>query len=349
MSVGFGAAASAEPAPVKVTPTTAPAGITLINEVVHQGPGSGAKNRPKPSIFALPFPQGTQLAYCIEFEVAFANGEHVEKPWAGSGIENLGKVQWVLTNSYPAAKTAQQLIQAAGATAPEGATEDQLKKIAYVGTQAAIWNFTDGDAFRLAPWSEGDTPKATYDVVKAIYDYLRTNAKDVPEVKPTLTIDPATATGTVGSKIGPYTVKAPAGGDVKLTATGGKVVDANGKELTTVKDGGKFYLTSDVVGTITVEAEGSYSVPTGRIFVHVNEGTQGSASRVPVHRSQKLILAGSTGEKLKAKASATVTAKPTLPVTGASVTVAVASGVVLLGGGALLLMAMRRRRVNFTA
>lgn len=341
MSLGLGGVAAAEP-PAEVTPTTTQ-GLQLIN----------AKNNEtvEARIFALPFGPGqggTQLAYCIEYTVRFQGGLYVEKPWKDSGIKNLGKVQWILTHSYPTT-TPQQLIQAASAKVPADANEDQLKKIAYAATQAAIWTLTDADTFALAAWDDAktDVSETHYNLIRVLHTHLLANAAEQPEAEPTLTIDPQNATGVAGTKIGPFTVKASGGGTVSLKATGGKVVDQNGNAITSVQAGGKFWLTSDNAGTVTVEAEGSGSVPTGRIFVRKSDVTAPAATAQ--QKSQRLILAGSAGRKLKAQATATVKAKPTLPVTGASVTVAVASGVVLLGGGALLLMAMRRRRVNFTA
>jgi LPXTG-motif cell wall-anchored protein len=96
------------------------------------------------------------------------------------------------------------------------------------------------------------------------------------------------------------------------------------------------------VGTVKINATGSGEVPTGRVFV---------AQTTP-NQFQKLILAGVAGLPLTAAVTATFTtpAGPTLPVTGASVTGTVVTGLVLLlVGGAVALLAIRRRRVRFTA
>jgi hypothetical protein len=129
-------------------------------------------------------------------------------------------------------------------------------------------------------------------------------------------------------------------GALDLTATGGKIVDSGGGPVNSLPNGGKFWVTSETAGNVTIDATGSGQVPTGRVFTALDGP----------NTHQKLILAAVAGAPLSAKASATVTAKPPgLPVTGASLTGAVVAGLMPTLGGVLLVTTIRRRRIRFTA
>jgi hypothetical protein len=96
---------------------------------------------------------------------------------------------------------------------------------------------------------------------------------------------------------------------------------------------------------VAVSASGSGSVSFGRVFLY-----QGGRAL-----SQKLVLGGSLGENVTAKATADFTASAGagagagLPVTGARTGVVVAAGLALLVAGAVTVRVVRRRRVRFTA
>ncbi|MEV5763346.1 Cys-Gln thioester bond-forming surface protein [Micromonospora sp. NPDC052213] len=235
-------------------------------------------------------------AFCIDYHTNVAiDGKYKEGTWDESQVKNLGKVQWVLTHGYPNADSA-TLLAAAGAAVPEKA---DAKKLLYFGTQTAIWHFSDG--ITLGDWvkDKGLLGKQQYDVVKRVHDYLVANATDQPEPKAELSVDPASAKATVGEKAGPFTVKGPAG-DIAVAVSGGSAVDAEGKPVTTTTNGGQFWLTADGAGEVeaTVSAKGSVSF--GRVFLFTGEKA-----------AQKLILGGSTGETVTAKAEATFAAAPT--------------------------------------
>ncbi|MEU5946139.1 Cys-Gln thioester bond-forming surface protein [Micromonospora sp. NPDC047465] len=235
-------------------------------------------------------------AFCIDYHTNVAiDGKYKEGTWDESQVKNLGKVQWVLTHGYPNADSA-TLLAAAGAAVPEKA---DAKKLLYFGTQTAIWHFSDG--ITLGDWvkDKGLLGKQQYDVVKRVHDYLVANATDQPEPKAELSVDPASAKATVGEKAGPFTVKGPAG-DIAVAVSGGSAVDAEGKPVTTTTNGGQFWLTADGAGEVeaTVSAKGSVSF--GRVFLFTGEKA-----------AQKLILGGSTGETVSAKAEATFAAAPT--------------------------------------
>jgi TQXA domain-containing protein len=286
------------------------------------------------------------LAYCIDFSRDIKINTYVESSWGDNKNptptkEELSQVRWVLTHSYPTVGVA-GVLAAANATKPAGISDELLAKLVYAGTQSAIWTLTDGDIFALRGDNEGINTGNTdkeYAVIVAVSEYLVKASKNPSEdPKPKLEINPATLTGEAGKKIGPFTVTS-GGGTATLTATGGKLVDAAGKPVTSLPDGGKFWVVADAAGTVAIEAEGSGSVPIGRMFV----------TTLRPHETQKLILAGVAGTELHAKATVTVTPPvPQLPITGVKLTGAITAGVLLVAGGVALLLMVRRRRVRFT-
>jgi TQXA domain-containing protein/LPXTG-motif cell wall-anchored protein len=291
------------------------------------------------------------LVYCVGFGRPI-DGEktYTETGWTESTVKGLAKVQWILNHSYPA-MSAKDAFDAAGIETGN-ASDELLGKLAYMATQAAIWSFSDDDKFALgalpdnpdaveaAAQATGLTVpvySAAYAVVTRLYEYLTKNAKAEPEPAK-LSITPATATGQVGTKVGPFTVNS-AVGEVDVTATGtaGTLVDDKGKPVTKVPNKGKFFVDCKADGTVKIDGKVKFNVPLGRVFT-VRQA----------ERFQKLILAHHAGREQTASATATCTAKPALPVTGAPVVGTVAAGFVLLGTGAGLFM-IRRRRIRFTA
>jgi len=322
---GVAAAEEKKPDPVKATVSTGKGIEIKVKDAQgrNQGPTTAA-------ISLTPVGKDkASLAYCIDFSNPLGREGTVyqEQAWATSGVKNLQKIQWVLTHGYPTVSDSALLEAAKAKTAGI-----DPKLVAYAGTQVAIWNLSDGIVLEAGA-------DATQVAIKAIYDYLLEKAAAAPSAsdpKPTLTITPATAKATVGDKAGPFTVAAPSG-DVALAVSGGKLVDQDGKEITKVANGGKFWVTSDKTGTYTVTATGTGNVPSGRIFV-------GAADQ------QKIILAGTIETTVTATATATFEeSKPTLPVTGASVITAAVSGIALLVVGGGIMLTMRRRRIKFTA
>jgi TQXA domain-containing protein/LPXTG-motif cell wall-anchored protein len=320
---------------------------------VHEGPVLGvvlnAKNPQHPVVsveritLTLKGSEKPVLTYCIDFGHPIDSEKpYTETGWTESKVANLAQVQWILTNSFPSASP-EALFKAAGVTLPEGADGEAL---AYVATQAAIWSFSDADKFALfklpatgtAGVPQGFTAGvvAKYRAISALYDYLTKNAKAESEPAP-LSITPATATGNVGTKVGPFTVNS-AVGDVELTATGtaGALVDDKGQAVTKVKNKAKVFVDCKSAGTVKIDGKVKFDVPLGRVFV----------ARRP-NDNQKLILAGHAGKEQTASATATCTAVPVLPKTGAPVVGTVAAGFVLLGTGAGLFL-VRRRRIRFT-
>jgi TQXA domain-containing protein/LPXTG-motif cell wall-anchored protein len=281
-------------------------------------------------------------AYCIDLHHGLERGgTYQETAWKEATVAKLDKVQWLLGHSVPNVK-AQSVLDAASVPKADykDFSDEKVWRLAYTATQGAIWHFSDGLEVVAHEGKE-------YGVIKAVYDYLVGHAGSESEPAPTLSITPATATGEVGAKLGPYTVKSSA--PAKVSVTGGKAVDANGAEVTgPVADGGKFWLTSGAAGKVSVEASSTGKVPTGRVFTFTQKPNE----------RQKVILAGVAETKLSAHATGTFTPKgaapsspaaPTLPVTGASAVGAAIAGVALLAGGGVLIMLLRRRRIKFMA
>ncbi|MBQ0905981.1 thioester domain-containing protein [Micromonospora sp. U21] len=320
-------------------------------------------------------------AFCIDYHTSVKlNGKYEEGTWDESQVKDLGRVQWVLTHGYPNAEST-ALLAAAGVTAPTKIEKKRLDTLLYFGTQTAVWHFSDG--IELGDWEQGLLAPKQYEVVKGVRDYLVAHATDQPEPRAELSVDPASATATVGGKAGPFTVKGPAG-DITVAATGGAAVDAEGRPVTTTTNGGQFWLAAEGAGTVTVTLTAQDSVSFGRVFLF----TGGKA--------QKLILGGSTGATVTARAAADFTAAPSpsvspstpapsatpspatpsatpsdssspsapaspapstspasngggLPLTGSPIATAATAGVLLLAAGAVAVLMVRRRKVRFTA
>ncbi|MEU5782781.1 thioester domain-containing protein [Micromonospora lupini] len=318
-------------------------------------------------------------AFCIDYHTSVKlDGKYEEGTWDKSEVQNLGKVQWVLTHGYPNADST-KLLAAAGVTPPAKIGKKQLDTLLYFGTQTAVWHFSDG--IELGAWEKGLLAPNQYAVIQGVRDYLVANATDQPEPRAELSVSPASATATVGGKAGPFTVRGPAGA-ITVAATGGTAVDAEGKPVTTTTNGGQFWLAAEAAGTVDVTLTAQDSVSFGRVFLFTG-----------AKKAQKLILGGSTGATVTTRVSATFTATPAtppatatptpsaspspttpsatpsesaqpaspapsispasnggaLPLTGSPIAMAATAGLLLLAAGAVAVLLVRRRKVRFTA
>jgi LPXTG-motif cell wall-anchored protein len=284
--------------------------------------------------------------YCVSFTADLSDGAY--KGGTSEGVKNYDKISWLLANSYPHVGAA-TVLQNAGTAVPTTGFGDfnNAAFLAYVGTQTAIWELSNPDDFKLGKtWTSTlNVNQDQYNVIIAVHDYLVDLLGSMPV--PTLTITTQSpTTGVVGTKVGPYTVHS-GKSEAELTVTGGKIVDKDGNEITTLKNNGQFWITSDVVGSVTVHATATFKVPAGQVFV-------------PKRGKGQVVIGPGTGSKtVEAEATATFTAVPAspspsptspgLPVTGANVTGAAVGGGVLLLAGIGLVLVLRRRRVKFTA
>ncbi|MFE3991384.1 TQXA domain-containing protein [Streptomyces goshikiensis] len=188
---------------------------------------------------------------------------YTESGWGSSPLaENgdAGRIRWVLEHSYPQLNDLAGLAKAAGAGA-------LTAESAAAGTQVAIW--------RLA---EGAQVEASDPAAEKLADYLQHTAGRLPEPPASLGLEPGEVSGEVsgpvGSRLGPVTVRTGAQSvsvtpDAAATAMGVRVVDAEGRPLTTAGNGTRLYFevpvgTPDGFASVTVQ--GSTKVPVGRVF-----------------------------------------------------------------------------------
>ncbi|WP_235882496.1 TQXA domain-containing protein [Streptomyces apricus] len=227
---------------------------------------------------------GTLQTYCVDiYSPTQKDAKYQETPWSGTSLNgnpDAGRIRWILQNSYPQVNDLAALAEKAGAG-------DLTEQDAAAGTQVAIWRYSDGaDVDAVDPQAE------------KLADYLERSARDLAEPEASLRLDPPAVSGRPGEPLGPVTVHTDARA-VTVTppadaASGVRVVDRDGKEITSAADGAELYFdvpedTADGSAALTVQA--STTVPVGRAF----------ASET---RSQTQILAGSSESTVSAAATA---------------------------------------------
>jgi TQXA domain-containing protein len=262
--------------------------------------------------------------YCVDITHEPAEGStYHEAPWSTSPVSanpDKGKILWVLQHSFPYVSDLPHLASEAGVASLTPAQ-------AAVATQAAIWQFSDH--VKAVP-TNADASKLT--------SYLVGHASNATtEPGASLTLTPATLTGTPGSTVGPVVV----GGDATtvdvaldtsavkagVVITDGKhaiLSGADGRLLTPAKPGDKLYLeipSDAAAGSATLTATASARVSAGRVFTTTEKNSMGTTG-------QTLILAQSQTENVTAKATTTWTASsatPTPTLTATSTPTATAS------------------------
>lgn len=346
-----------------------PAGVAKIGVKGEVLVNTSAGRQPTPvAEFSLTFTNGdVRDAYCIDYHHPAGKGgtEYTAGKWDTSNVKNLPKIQWILSNSFPNVKDPAEVLKAAKVDTT-GMKAREMELDAFAGTQTAIWHYSDGVELTGRYSGKNGLSEADYAAVKAVHDYLVDNAQKGSEPPaPQVSISPKQASGHTGEKVGPFTVTATGVKDVSVTTGNGQVVDADGKPVTSLGNGDKFWVKTDSAGSVTVTASGNGALPTGSVFMvkgHENE-------------FQKLILADTATQKVGATVTVTVTAQPSasptsaapsaspsetsaapaspsasgtagggLPVTGTSLPIIIGVALVLLvGGGAAVFMARRRR------
>ncbi|MFF3481948.1 TQXA domain-containing protein [Streptomyces sp. NPDC002701] len=241
---------------------------------------------------------GTLQTYCVDiYSPTQKDAKYQETPWSGTSLNgnpDAGRIRWILQNSYPQVNDLAALAAKAGTS---GLTEQD----AAAGTQVAIWRYSDGaDVDAVDPQAE------------KLADHLERSARDLAEPAASLRLDPPAVSGRPGEPLGPVTVHTDAA-NVTVTppadaATSGvRIVDRDGKEITSAADGGELYFdvpedAADGSAALTVQA--STTVPVGRAF----------ASET---RSQTQILAGSSESTVSAAATATWAGSGPIPAVSA--------------------------------
>jgi TQXA domain-containing protein/LPXTG-motif cell wall-anchored protein len=251
---------------------------------------------------------GSIQTYCIDIHNPTQDSaKYQEVAWGASSLgENpdAGKIKWILQNSYPQVNDLNALAQEAG-------VQSLTPQLAAAGTQVAIWRYSDH--------MNTDSSSVTADNPDAekLADYLYGHAKNSSEPQASLSLTPPAVSGKSGSRIGPVTVHTDAKtAQVSLNPQGApsgvKVVDKNGKPVTTATDGSQLYFnvpagTPDGNASLTVQA--TTQVPVGRVFTGVGQ----------YKVSQVQILAGSSDSTVSAQAAATWAKKGAIPALSAMV------------------------------
>ncbi|MFF3610438.1 TQXA domain-containing protein [Streptomyces sp. NPDC002580] len=237
---------------------------------------------------------GTLQTYSVDLHnPTQRDAKYQETPWSGTSLnrnKDAGRIHWILRNSYPQVNDLAALARKAGVP---GLTEQD----AAAGTQVAIWRYSDGaDVDAVDPQAE------------KLAGYLQRSAQRLPEPEASLTLAPAAVSGHAGERLGPVTVHT-TGGSVTVTppadaaASGVRIVDKDGKPITSAVDGGRFFFdvpadSADGEASLTVQA--STTVPVGRALTSDS-------------RSQTQILAGSSESTVSATATADWAAKGAIP------------------------------------
>ncbi|MGW3572094.1 Cys-Gln thioester bond-forming surface protein [Streptomyces sp. NPDC000941] len=236
---------------------------------------------------------GTIQTYCIDLHnPTQSKAKYEEKSWSATSLAhntNAGKINWILQNSYPQVND----LSALAAKADSGPLTE---KTAAAGTQVAIWRFSDGaDVDAADPAAE------------KLADYLEKSAQSLEEPKASLTLDPPAVSGKSGERLGP--IKVHTNGDSvtvapgDTAASGVKVVDKDGKTVTSASDGSELYFdvpAGAADGSASLTAQAATKVPVGRAFASAT-------------KSQTQILAGSSESTVSATATADWAKKGPIP------------------------------------
>ncbi|WP_240119722.1 MULTISPECIES: Cys-Gln thioester bond-forming surface protein [unclassified Streptomyces] len=232
---------------------------------------------------------GTLQTYCVDLHTPTQrDAKYHETPWSGTSLaanKDAGRIRWILQHSYPQVNDLAALAERAGIGS--GLTEQD----AAAGTQVAIWRYSDG--------ADGADVDAVDPQAEKLADYLQKSARNLPEPKASLTLDPPAVSGHPGDLLGPVTVHTDAAiatvvppSDAAMS--GVRIVGQDGKPITMAKEGSHLFFqvpedADDGSAELTVQA--STTVPVGRAFTA--EG-----------RSQTQILAGSSESTVAATATA---------------------------------------------
>ncbi|MFH8368855.1 Cys-Gln thioester bond-forming surface protein [Streptomyces sp. NPDC018031] len=259
-------------------------GLTVSGQAVVQS--DGTRQRISAGLFQMAVDGGGTLqTYCVDLHNPTQDqAKYQEEPWSATSLHgngDAGKIRWILGNSYPQVNDLSEL----AATARSG---ELTEETAAAGTQVAIWRFSDRAKV------EAVDPAA-----EKLADYLERKARDLPEPRASLRLEPPAASGRSGERLGPVTVRTGAG-SVTVTPAGDsvtsgvRVVDTSGKPVSSAVDGSRLYFdvpdgAPDGVSSLTVQA--ATKVPVGRAFT--SETT-----------SQTQILAGSSDSAVSATATA---------------------------------------------
>ncbi|CCB74508.1 MULTISPECIES: LAETG motif-containing sortase-dependent surface protein [Streptomycetaceae] len=299
--VGTGSAVADE-TPAAGGATAVLGGLTIADNATIEGPRGPEHVRA--GLFEMSVDNGGNIkTYCIDIHNPTQEraGYH-EVAWSASSLgsnPDAGKIKWILTHSFPSVDS--------DALAKEIGVSSLTAGQAAAGTQVAIWRYSDH-------------AKVTADNENAekLADYLYQHADTSSEPGASLSLTLPAVSGKSGSRIGPVTVhtNAKSAQVTQPGQSGVKVVDANGKPVTSAVDGSKLYFdvpagTPD--GSATLNVHATTSLPVGRVF------TDASADATSDSHSQTQILAGSSDSSVSAQATATWAKQGPIPAVSAMV------------------------------
>lgn len=296
------------------------------------------------------------VVYCIDIHTPLAfDYIHEERDWESIGVDELGKVLWIMLNGHPNTEPA-ELAESAGVELGGDGWEDSDDVFAaYIATQAAIWHFTDDWEFggNVDPVGDNRDLDHLNDAVSGIHDYLVESAEDVPEPPSDISLeleDLRESEDFEDNVTGPFQVNTNAG-EISFEVEGGHLLNEDGEESSTFNDGDQFYVeANDDAESVKVEGAGELTASIGRAFEPIDKKHKNGAAKdfnaqaEPIE-GQKLILAESWDKPVSDKFKLDVQEEdvPRLPVTGTSLTVAATSGAALLAAGAVAIFMLRRR------
>lgn len=279
------------------TPSSSGATATLeglqgdLSDTATVADGGGASHNVAAGLFKMDVTGGGSiLTYCIDFNNhTQRNATYQEVPWSATSLygpgkdkDNAGKITWILQHSFPQ-------VSDLGALAKAAHSDTLTQKTAAAGTQVAIWRYSDGVDVKAAD------PAA-----EQLAEYLYNTATVLAEPAPSLTLTPAAVSGKSGDRLGPVTVHTNAASAQPVLAAGApgvKLVDAQGKPVTTAKDGTKLYFdvpagTADGSTTVTVTA--TTPVPIGRAFTGTGDNGKPSQTQILAGSDSTPVTAGAT-------------------------------------------------------
>lgn len=202
--------------------------------------------------------------WCVEYNAWIFPGDVLEKITIPEGVggaltlENAKTIYRIMINSYPQENPAFEL---------DGTIDEKAASI-----QSAIWSFSNPG------WEPERFPGVNLPVVISNFDKIRGWVDGDPsngefpayeDYQPSITIDPTSKEGSSGDLVGPFTINLHAVSKVKVSATGGTVVDSLGVPIDPnyeYSNHEQFYLTRDEKGTATATVTGTSDAAPGSIY-----------------------------------------------------------------------------------
>ncbi|MCQ1954887.1 thioester domain-containing protein [Arthrobacter sp. zg-Y238] len=227
---------------------------------------------------------GIGQMYCIDTAVETMVGiGYVQGAWEESNVANIGYVNYVLNNYYPA-----------NPAAPAGLTANQQA----AAVQGAIWYFTDG-------YLVNTTETVIRGAVEAIVADAQANGPLVEPPPPNVTVSPPVAAGPAGGVAGPFTVASEGAAEVTVSVPTGYTMFADAAATvpiesgSTVLSGAQIWVAGPPGSTAPgiLSARASVTVQTGNVYLY----DQGDPL---LDNAQPLILAASTVLEATAEATA---------------------------------------------